>query len=114
MNLYETTFIARQDISASDVEKLTDDFVNIVVNMGGKLHKKEYWGLRNLAYIIKKNRKAHYTMLILEASDEAMKEMERVMSINEDLLRQVSFRIKAVPDKPSPMATKYSKEEEQL
>jgi small subunit ribosomal protein S6 len=103
MALYETTFIIRQDISVTEVEKLAGTYMQLIADMGGKVLRKEYWGLKNLAYIVKKNRKGHYIMLILDAPFEAVKEMQRLMSINEDLLRNVTFRLETYEDAPSPM-----------
>jgi small subunit ribosomal protein S6 len=103
MALYETTFIVRQDISSAEVDKLAGTYAQLITDMGGKVLKKEYWGLKNLAYIIKKNRKGHYIMLILDAPFESIKEMQRLMSINEDLLRNVTFRLESFTDAPSPM-----------
>lgn len=103
MPLYESTFIARQDISAQEVENLTKQFSQILENNGGKVVKKEYWGLRNLAYPIKKNRKGHYIMLALDASPAALKEMERNLKIHDDILRNVSVRVEELQDGPSYM-----------
>lgn len=103
MTLYETTFIVRQDVSGNEVEKITERMVNIVSEMGGKLIKKEYWGLRNLAYMIKKGRKGHYVMLGLEAPSAAMDEMRRLMSINEDILREMTVKVDAISEEPSPV-----------
>jgi len=103
MRLYESVFIARQDVSASHVEGLTKDFTAIIENGGGKIHKHEYWGLRSLAYRIKKNRKGHYVMLNLEADSETLAEYERIMGLNEDILRFMSVTIEAVEEGPSVM-----------
>jgi small subunit ribosomal protein S6 len=103
MNLYEVTFITRQDISSNEVDKIADKLTAIATEMSGKLIKKEYWGLRNLAYPIKKSRKGHYTMLGLEASAEAIEEILRVMSISEDILRQLIVKVEAISSEPSPV-----------
>ncbi len=103
MRLYESVFIARQDVSASHVDGLTKDFTAIIENGGGKIHKHEYWGLRSLAYRIKKNRKGHYVMLNLEADSETLAEYERIMGLNEDILRFMSVTIEAVEEGPSIM-----------
>lgn len=105
MPLYETTFIARQDISSSEVEKIAEKLLNIVSEMGGRLVKKEYWGLRNLAYMIKKSRKGHYMMLALEAPSKAIDEIRRLVSINEDILREMTVRVDAISEEPSPVMT---------
>lgn len=111
MALYETTFIARQDISSQDVNKLIDTFSDILLQNGGKVVKHEYWGLKNLAYIIKKNRKGHYVMFVIDSPYEAVKEMERRMGINEDIMRFMTVRIESISDEPSPMINNRATEE---
>lgn len=101
MPLYESTFIARQDISTQEVENLTKQFSQIVEDNGGKVLKKEYWGLRNLAYPIRKNRKGHYVMLALDTPPAVLKEMERNLKIHDDILRNVSIRVEEIQDGPS-------------
>lgn len=103
MSLYECTFIARQDISAPDVHKLADKFVEIFKGLGGKLIKKEYWGLRSLAYVVKKNKKGHYIMLGVEATPEAIREYERNCKINEDIIKYMSYKVDKLDDSSSPM-----------
>ena len=71
MSFYENVFIARQDVSATQVEALADIFANLVGEHGGKVTKREYWGLRNLTYRIKKNRKGHYVLFNLDAPPAA-------------------------------------------
>ena len=101
MPLYESTFIARQDISAHQVEDLAEGFTKIVSDNGGEVKRQEYWGLRSLAYRIKKNRKGHYMMFYLDAPSAAISEMERVMRLHEDVLRYLTLRIKAFDLEPS-------------
>jgi small subunit ribosomal protein S6 len=103
MAFYESTFIVRQDASAPDVAKLTETFSNIITENGGKVLKSENWGLKNLAYIIKKNRKGHYVMLVLDAPDKAVKEMERRMKLSEDVIRHLILRIESFDNKDSIM-----------
>ncbi|MEC7242881.1 MAG: 30S ribosomal protein S6 [Pseudomonadota bacterium] len=103
MRLYESVFIARQDVSAQHVEALTKDFSAIIENGGGKIHKHEYWGLRALAYRVKKNRKGHYVMLNLEADNNTLREFERIMGLNEDILRFMNISIEEVEEGPSIM-----------
>jgi small subunit ribosomal protein S6 len=103
MALYECTFIARQDIAAPEIHKLADKFVDIVSGLGGKLIKKEYWGLRSLAYIIKKNKKGHYIMLGLDTTPEVIMELERNFKINEDVIKFVSIRVEKIDEAPSAM-----------
>ena len=101
MRLYESVFIARQDISTTQVESMADDFAGIITNAGGTIHKREYWGLRSLAYRIKKNRKGHYIMFNFETDGPALKEYERIMALNEDVLRFLNIRIEEVEEGPS-------------
>lgn len=101
MPLYETVFIARQDVSAKQVEDLAKNFGKIVNDNGGELKKTESWGLRNLAYKIKKNRKGHYTLMHFDSPHKAIAEMERNMRLNEDVLRFMTVSIEKIPEGPS-------------
>jgi small subunit ribosomal protein S6 len=101
MPFYENVFIARQDISAAQVEALADTFAAVVSQQGGEVKKREYWGLRNIAYRIKKNRKGHYVLLNLDAPPPAVSELERNMRINEDVIRYLTVRVDALEDGPS-------------
>jgi small subunit ribosomal protein S6 len=103
MPFYENIFIARQDISTTQVEALADTFANLVAENGGKIEKREYWGLRNLSYRMKKNRKGHYVLFNLEAPAAAVSELERNMRINEDVLRYLTIRVEALETEPSAM-----------
>ena len=101
MALYENVFIARQDVPATQVEALTTQFTELVTNLGGTVPKKEYWGLRSLTFRIKKNRKGHYTLLNIDAPPAAVKELERTMSINEDIIRYLTVRVDELEEGPS-------------
>jgi small subunit ribosomal protein S6 len=101
MALYENVFIARQDVPATQVETLTNQFAELVAAQGGTVSKKEYWGLRSLTFRIKKNRKGHYTLLNIDAPAAAVKELERTMSINEDIIRYLTVRVDALEEGPS-------------
>jgi small subunit ribosomal protein S6 len=101
MALYENVFIARQDVPATQVETLTNQFAELVVAQGGTVSKKEYWGLRSLTFRIKKNRKGHYTLLNIDAPSAAVKELERTMSINEDIIRYLTVRVDTLEEGPS-------------
>ena len=103
MPLYESVFITRQDISASQAEGLADQFTKIVEDAGGKIAKREYWGLRGLAYKIKKNRKGHYTLFNIDAPSAAVAEMERNMSLNEDVIRYLTVKVDELEEGPSVM-----------
>ena len=103
MPYYENVFIARQDISAAQVDAHADAFSEIITGAGGQIHRREYWGLKSLQYRIKKNRKGHYVLLNIECTSEAMQEMERQMRLNEDLLRHLTVRTDEIPEGQSVM-----------
>ena len=103
MRLYESVFIARQDITPAQVEAMADELAEIITSAGGSIKKREYWGLRSLAYRIKKNRKGHYVMLNMETGPEALREYERIMGLNEDVLRFLNLNIEEVEEGPSIM-----------
>ena len=101
MPLYESVFIARQDISAQQVDALSEGFTGLVKENGGDVAKTEYWGVRSLSYRIKKNRKGHYVLMNLDAPAAAVKELERNMQINEDILRYLTVRVDELEEGPS-------------
>ena len=101
--LYESVYIARPDISATQVEALTADWTKILEDNGGKVTKDEYWGLKSLAYRIKKNRKGHYSLMNIDAPAAALAELERNMRLNEDVLRYMSIRVDEHEEGPSIM-----------
>lgn len=106
MALYEHIFLARQDVSAQQVEDLVNSLTEVLSSGGGKVTKNEYWGLKSLSYRIKKNRKAHYTLLNIDAPSAAVAEMERQMGINEDILRFMTVRVDELEEGPSAMMQK--------
>jgi small subunit ribosomal protein S6 len=93
MALYEHIFIARQDISSQQVEGLVDMAQAVLEENGGKITKNEYWGLKSLAYRVKKNRKGHYTLLNIEADHAAIAELERRIGLNDDIIRHMTLRV---------------------
>jgi small subunit ribosomal protein S6 len=101
MPLYENVFIARQDISGAQVDALADTFTQLVADNGGEVKKREYWGLRNLAYRMRKNRKGHYVLFNIDAPPAALAELERTMRINEDVIRYLTLRVDALDEGPS-------------
>jgi len=103
MSYYECVFIARQELSTTQAEQLGDQMAEILANNGAEVKTREYWGLKNLAYRIKKNRKGHYTMLYIDGPSDAVKEMERNMGISEDILRHLTIRLDEIPEGPSIM-----------
>src|SRR5262249_18714146 len=101
MALYENVFIARQDVPATQVETLTNQFAELITAQGGTVQKKEYWGLRSLTFRIKKNRKGHYTLMNIDAPPAAVKELERTMSINEAPIRYLPVGVDTLEEGPS-------------
>jgi len=103
MPLYEHVFLSRQDVSAQQVETMTATFKTIIEDGGGKLAKSEYWGLRTLTYRIKKNRKAHFSLFNIDAPHSAVAEMERQMSLSDDVLRFLTLKMDELEEGPSAM-----------
>lgn len=102
MAFYETVLIARQDISSSQVDTIADMAQEILTEgEEGKVARREYWGLRSLAYRIKKNRKGHYVLMNYEAKTEAVQEMERRLRLHDDVLRYMTVRTETLPEEPS-------------
>ena len=112
MALYEHVLIARQDISAQQAEALNDTLKALIEEQGGKVAKIEYWGLRNLSYRVKKNRKGHYSLLAIDAPAPAVKEMERQLSINEDVLRWMTVKVEELDLELSPILARRDRERE--
>ena len=112
MAFYEHVVIARQDISPQQAEALNDQLQTLITEGGGSVAKIEYWGLRNLTYRIKKNRKGHYSLLALDAPSPAVKEMERQLSINEDVLRFMTIRVEELDLELSPILARRERERE--
>ena len=106
MYLYETVFMARQELSTAQVDKLSDALFKIATDMGAKLVKKEDWGLRSLAYPVKKAKKAYYVLFEYESAADAMIEMERNMRFNEDVLRYLTIRRESKSTEQSPILNK--------
>lgn len=98
---YESVFIARQDIATAQVEGLCDTMTKVIEDNGGKVTKKEMWGLRSIAYKIKKNRKGHYVLFNIDAPSDAVVEMERQMRLNEDVLRCLTVKVDELDEEPS-------------
>jgi len=112
MSLYELVFIIRQDVSSSDVDRITDDFIKIIKNEGGSLIKNEYWGLRNLAYEIDNNKKGHYTLIGFEGNGAVVTELERKMKLSEDIIRFMTHNVEEVSSEPSPILRGKSQDDE--
>ena len=110
MALYEHVFLARQDVAQAQVDQLAETATKIIEDNQGKVVKTETWGLRNLAYRVKKNRKAHYVMLDIDAPAGAVAELERQTAINEDVIRYMTVRVDAHEQGPSVMMRKGDRE----
>ena len=106
MALYEHVYLARQDVTAQQVDALTEQLKGVIQAGGGKIAKTEYWGVKSLAYRIKKNRKAHFTLMNIDAPPAAVLEMERLMRINEDVLRVLTVRVDELEEGQSAMLRK--------
>lgn len=112
MAFYESTVIARPDLSSKQAEELAERYGGIIAENGGKVAKTENWGLRGLAYRIKKHRKGHYLHLAIDAPSAAVKEMERNLLIDEDVLRFLTVRVNALDKEPSPILASRGRDDE--
>src|SRR5215469_6560131 len=110
MPLYEHVFLTRQDASAQQVEDLTAQFKAVIEKMGGKIAKTEQWGVKSLAYRLRKNRKAHFTLFNIEAPPAALNEIERQERLNEDVLRYLTIRVDEHEEGPSAMLRKSDRD----
>ncbi|HEX2652894.1 MAG TPA: 30S ribosomal protein S6 [Xanthobacteraceae bacterium] len=110
MSLYEHVYLARQDVTAQQVEELTAQYKGVIEQMGGKVSKTEYWGVKSLAYRIRKNRKAHLTLFNIDAPPAALAEVERQMRLNEDILRYMTVRVSELEEGPSAMMRKADRD----
>ena len=111
MPLYEHVFLARQDISAQQVETMMKEYQGVIEELGGKVAKTEYWGIKSLAYKIKKSRKAHYALFNIDAPPAAVAEMERRMGISTDVIRFMTVRVEALEVEPSAMMRKSDRDD---
>jgi small subunit ribosomal protein S6 len=111
MPLYEHVFLARQDVSNTQVETLTKEYTDIIEQGGGKVTKNEYWGVKGLAYKIKKNRKAHFSLLNIDAPHEAVAEMERRMGLSTEIIRFLTVKVEEHETEPSVMMRKSDRDE---
>jgi len=111
MPLYEHVYLARQDLSTQQVEELTTLLSGVITQNGGKITKTEYWGLKSLSYRIAKNRKAHLTLLNVDAPSAALNEVERQERLSEDVLRYLTIRVEAHEEGPSAMMRKSDRDD---
>jgi len=110
MPLYEHVYMARQDVTGQQVDELTAQYKGVIEQLGGKVSKTEYWGVKSLAYRIRKNRKAHLTLLNIDAPAAALAEVERQERLNEDVLRYLTIRVDAHEEGPSAMMRKADRD----
>jgi small subunit ribosomal protein S6 len=113
MPLYEHVYLARQDLSAQQVDELTAQLSGVIGQMGGKVTKTEYWGLKSLAYRMHKNRKAHITLLNVDAPPAVLNEIERQERLNEDVLRYLTIRVEEHEEGPSAMMRKSDRDRDE-
>ncbi len=106
MALYESVIIGRQDLTPGQFETLLEKFIEVIQSFKGKIKKRENWGIRNLAYKINKNRKGHYMLLNIDGPPEAIQEYERLMRLDEDIIRFLTIKIKYIDEKSSPLMVK--------
>jgi small subunit ribosomal protein S6 len=111
MPLYETVFLARQDVSGQAVDDLVEQYKAVIAEYGGSVGRTENWGLKTLAFRIKKNRKAHFALMDIDAPAPAIHEMERQMRLNEDILRHLTVRVEKHEDGPSVMKQKRDRDD---
>ena len=108
MALYESVIIGRQDLTPGQFETLLEKFIAVIQSFKGEIKKRENWGIRNLAYKINKNRKGHYMLLNIDGPPEAIQEYERLMRLDEDIIRFLTIKIKSINEKPSPLMVNNS------
>ena len=111
MPLYEHVYLARQDLSAQQIEDLTAQLSGVIGQMGGRVTKTEYWGIKSLNYRIRKNRRAHMTLLNVDAPATALNEIERQERLNEDVLRYLTLRVEEHEEGPSAMMRKADRDD---
>jgi small subunit ribosomal protein S6 len=112
MPLYECVLIARNDVTQQQVDTIADTITEQLSTDGGEVKKREYWGLRSLAYRVKKNRKGHYMLLGMDAKPAFIHEMERLLRLNEDVLRFMTLRVEEIVEEPSAILSRKSDERE--
>ena len=112
MPIYETVFMSRQDLTDGQVKDLTDKYAKVITDQGGKILKTEQWGLRTLSYKINKARKAHYTLVEFEGPGPAVIELERLLRLDEDVMRSLSLRLDTATEGPSVMAPKTGRDDD--
>jgi small subunit ribosomal protein S6 len=110
--MYEHVFLARQDLSPQQVDELTNQYKSVVEGLGGKIAKTEYWGIKSLTFRMNKNRKAHFTLMNIDAPPAAVAEIERQEHLSEDVLRSLTIRVDELEEGPSAMMRKADRDRE--
>jgi small subunit ribosomal protein S6 len=110
MPLYEHVYLARQDASTQQVEELTTQLKGVIEGLGGTISKNEYWGVKSLSYRLRKNRKAHFTLLNVNGPPAAINEIERLERLNEDVLRYLTIRVEEHEEGPSAMMRRVERD----
>ncbi|MEO1016052.1 MAG: 30S ribosomal protein S6 [Pseudomonadota bacterium] len=110
MAFYEHVVVTRPDISPAQVDTFVEELTEFVASKGGKVEKTEYWGLRNLAYPIKKVRKGHYSLLNLDAPADAVQELERRHRISDDVMRYLTIKVDELDESPSPILSRKDRD----
>ena len=112
MAYYESVLVFRQDLTEPQVKEKAEKYASVIKELKGDVKSTEFWGLKNLAYIIRKNRKAHYVMMNVEMPGTAIAELERRCRIDEDVIRFLNVRVEQLADGPSIMMKKNTEEAE--
>lgn len=111
MAFYESVLVFRGDLTESQAKEKATKFTEIIKELKGSVKSTEFWGLKNLAYIIRKNKRAHYVMMNIEIDGAQITEYERRMRIDEDVIRFLNVRVEKLSDTPSVMMRKPDTEE---
>ena len=112
MALYEHVILVRQDVTSQQVDTINEQYKGVIEAAGGKVTKTEYWGVKTLAFRIKKNRKAHFTLLNIDAPHQAVSEVERLEAISEDVIRSLTIKVEELEEAPSAMLQKRDRDED--
>ncbi len=105
---YETIFIVNPDISQENTEQITNDFVAKVEKAGGRIVKREYWGVRPLAYAIAKRKRGHYVLLVTDGEPQALEALERAIRLEERVIRSLTVKLDELTEEPSPLLKRKS------
>jgi len=112
MTFYELIIIIRQDVSSVEVDKIAEDFMQIIKDNGGNIVKTEYWGLRSLAYEIQNNKKGHYYFMGIQANNPGLKELDRKMKLSESVIRSSLVKVEEISKHPSPVLRAKNSDQE--